>query len=72
MIDQVGSHVAIPGRVVKGLPDQGDAAHQRVRVFSAGPLEGERLRKLPTFTAFWFAWSAFNVDSEIHVPGTSE
>ncbi len=38
----------------------------------SGPLEGERLRKLPTFTAFWFAWAAFNLDSEIHVPGGSE
>ncbi len=38
----------------------------------SGPLQGERLRKVPTFTAFWFAWSAFNLDSEIHVPGASE
>ena len=38
----------------------------------SGPFEGERLRKIPTFTAFWFAWAAFNVDSQIHVPGATE
>ena len=34
-----------------------------------GPLEGEKLRAIPTFTAFWFAWASFNVGSEIHVFG---
>lgn len=33
-----------------------------------GPLAGERLRPIPTFSAFWFAWSAFNPASQIHDP----
>lgn len=32
----------------------------------SGPLEGERLRKIPAFTAFWFAWAAFNPGTEIY------
>ncbi len=34
-----------------------------------GPLAGERLRPIRTFTAFWFAWASFHVGSEIYVPG---
>ncbi len=33
-----------------------------------GPLQGERLRQIETYSAFWFAWAAFNRDSEIHDP----
>jgi hypothetical protein len=33
-----------------------------------GPLLGERLRQIETYSAFWFAWAAFNRDSEIHDP----
>jgi len=36
-----------------------------------GPLAGARLRQIPTFSAFWFAWSAFNLDSQIHDPAAS-
>lgn len=32
----------------------------------SGPLVGQSLAKIPTFTSFWFAWSSFNVGSEIH------
>ena len=32
----------------------------------SGLLEGERLKKIPTFTAFWFAWAAFNPGTEIY------
>ena len=32
----------------------------------SGLLEGERLRKIPTFTAFWFAWAAFNPQTELY------
>ena len=31
----------------------------------SGPLVGERLVKIPTFTSFWFAWSSFNAGTEI-------
>lgn len=31
----------------------------------SGPLRGQRLRQIPAFNAFWFAWSAFNDGSEI-------
>ena len=33
-----------------------------------GPLQGERLRQIETYSAFWFAWAAFNRNSEIHDP----
>ncbi len=33
-----------------------------------GPLAGERLRQIATYSAFWFSWAAFNRDSEIHDP----
>ncbi len=33
-----------------------------------GPLQGERLRQIETYSAFRFAWAAFNRDSEIHDP----
>lgn len=37
-----------------------------------GPLAaGARLVPIPTFSAFWFAWSAFNLDSQIHDPAAS-
>jgi len=32
----------------------------------SGLLEGEQLRKIPTFTAFWFAWAAFNPGTELY------
>lgn len=32
----------------------------------SGPLVGQNLLKIPTFTSFWFAWSSFNVGTEIH------
>ncbi len=32
----------------------------------SGPLAGQNLVKIPTFTSFWFAWSSFNAGSEIH------
>ena len=35
----------------------------------SGPLVGESLAKIPTFTSFWFAWSSFNAGSEIHGDG---
>jgi len=36
-----------------------------------GPLQGERLRQIETYSAFWFAWAAFNRESEIHDPAAS-
>lgn len=33
-----------------------------------GPFQGERLRQIETYSAFWFAWAAFNRDTEIHDP----
>ena len=37
-------------------------------VATDGPHVGRRLRKLPTYTAFWFAWSAFNANVVVHDP----
>ena len=31
----------------------------------SGPLAGERLRPIPTFTSFWFAWASFNPGTEL-------
>ncbi len=36
-----------------------------------GPLKGARLRKIPAFTSFWFAWSAFNPGTQIHALGAA-
>ena len=33
-----------------------------------GELEGARLEPISTYSAFWFAWAAFNRDTEIHRP----
>ncbi len=33
-----------------------------------GPLAGERLEQLPTFVAFWFAWTDFYPDTELYTP----
>lgn len=32
----------------------------------SGLLEGERLSEIPTFTSFWFAWAAFNPQTELY------
>lgn len=37
----------------------------------AGPLAGEHLDPIATFTAFWFAWASFNPETEIHSVGTN-
>ena len=34
-----------------------------------GPLAGTRLKQLPAFYSFWFAWSDFYVNSALYVPG---
>ena len=31
-----------------------------------GPLVGARLKPILTYSAFWFAWAAFNRDTEIY------
>ena len=31
-----------------------------------GPLSGARLKPIATFSAFWFAWAAFNRNTEIY------
>ena len=33
-----------------------------------GELEGARLQPIATYSAFWFAWAAFNRDTEIYSP----
>jgi len=38
----------------------------------AGPLQGERLQKIATFTSFWFAMASFRPGTEIHGIGASE
>ena len=35
----------------------------------SGPLAGEQLEQLPSFIAFWFAWSDFFPDTELYPPG---
>jgi hypothetical protein len=39
-----------------------DARHRTARVSDA------RGRDLPTVIAFWFAWAAFNPDTDLHAP----
>ena len=36
-----------------------------------GELEGARLQPIATYSAFWFAWAAFNRDTEIYSPSTA-
>ena len=37
----------------------------------AGPLAGERLRQLPAFAVFWFAWADFYPGADIFDPSLS-